>query len=173
MKAGGTTKKTYDSYKSKTATITVNSSLDKNTKTLKEILDAKTQKKFSFTTQGSYITMTPMTQSQGGMFVNGRWKPITMAANGGSFNEGQLFVARERGPELVGQVGGHTAVMNNDQIVASVSDGVYKAVMSAMSGRGETPVIISLEGDMKKLFRAMQTEAKNFTSSTGRPAFAV
>lgn len=40
---------------------------------------------------------------------------------------GQLFIAREAGPELVGTLGGHTAVMNNDQIVASVSNGVAMA----------------------------------------------
>ena len=40
----------------------------------------------------------------------------------------QLFWAREKGPELVGTLGGHSAVMNNDQIVASVSDGVAKAI---------------------------------------------
>ena len=41
---------------------------------------------------------------------------------------GQLFVAREAGPELVGTLGGHTAVMNNDQIVSSVSAGVARAI---------------------------------------------
>ena len=39
-----------------------------------------------------------------------------------------MFIAREKGPELVGTLGGHTAVMNNDQIVASVSAGVAKAI---------------------------------------------
>ena len=40
-----------------------------------------------------------------------------------------MFVAREKGPELVGTIKGHTGVMNNDQIVASVSAGVAKAIM--------------------------------------------
>ena len=44
-----------------------------------------------------------------------------------------MFVAREKGPELVGSIGNKTAVMNNGQIVASVSAGVYDAVASAMS----------------------------------------
>jgi hypothetical protein len=39
-----------------------------------------------------------------------------------------LFVARENGAEMVGRIGGHTAVMNNDQIVASVSAGVARAM---------------------------------------------
>ena len=42
-------------------------------------------------------------------------------------NAGQVFMAREAGPELVGTIGNRTAVVNNDQIVASVSQGVYEA----------------------------------------------
>lgn len=48
-------------------------------------------------------------------------------ADGGFPNVGQMFVAREAGPELVGTIGNRTAVVNNDQIVASVSQGVYEA----------------------------------------------
>ena len=64
----------------------------------------------------------------GGVFSNGSWSPITAYAGGGFPFGGQLFVAREAGPELVGTLGGHTAVMNNDQIVASVSAGVARAI---------------------------------------------
>jgi hypothetical protein len=42
-------------------------------------------------------------------------------------NEGQLFIAREAGPELVGNIGNHTAVANNDQIVAGIASGVASA----------------------------------------------
>ena len=48
-------------------------------------------------------------------------------AQGGFPAMGQMFVAREAGPELVGTIGNRTAVVNNDQIVASVSQGVYEA----------------------------------------------
>lgn len=48
-------------------------------------------------------------------------------ATGGYPSEGELFIAREAGPELVGSIGGRTAVANNDQIVEAVSDGVYAA----------------------------------------------
>ncbi len=54
-------------------------------------------------------------------------------ANGGFPNVGEMFIAREAGPELVGTIGGSTAVMNNNQIVESVSNGVYSAVLNAMS----------------------------------------
>lgn len=62
---------------------------------------------------------------------------IPRLANGGIVNEGQAFIARERGPELVGNVGSKTAVMNNDQIVESVSNGVYRAMKEAMSENTE------------------------------------
>lgn len=58
---------------------------------------------------------------------------IPYLAEGGVVREGQLFVARESGPELVGTMGGSTAVANNDQIVAGISAGVYNAVLRAMS----------------------------------------
>ncbi len=67
-------------------------------------------------------------QADGGIFVNGQWQAIQGYAAGGFPRGSQLFIAREAGPELVGTLGGHTAVMNNDQIVASVSAGVAKAI---------------------------------------------
>lgn len=58
---------------------------------------------------------------------------IPKLAQGGMLDAGQVFVAREAGPELVGNFGSKTAVMNNNQIVESVSRGVFEAVRSAMS----------------------------------------
>ena len=53
---------------------------------------------------------------------------IPALAGGGTLMPGQLFVANERGPELIGKYGNRTTVMNNDQVVESVSFGVEKAV---------------------------------------------
>lgn len=55
-------------------------------------------------------------------------------ADGGILEAGQMFIARERGPELVGSFGSRSAVMNNGQIVEAVSRGVFEAVKSAVSG---------------------------------------
>ena len=82
----------------------------------------------------------------GGIFAGGRWQPITAYASGGGPNTGELFMAREAGPEMVGTIGGHTAVMNNDQIVASVSAGVYQAVVSAMGGQSDRPIVLNVNG---------------------------
>jgi hypothetical protein len=48
-------------------------------------------------------------------------------ASGGFVSEGQIFIAREAGPEMVGTIGGSTAVANNDQIVAGIASGVAAA----------------------------------------------
>jgi hypothetical protein len=72
-------------------------------------------------------------KAAGGVYSGGRWQPVTAAAGGGSFSMGQMFIAREAGPELVGTIGGNTAVMNNDQIVSSVAAGVAQAKASVMS----------------------------------------
>lgn len=51
-------------------------------------------------------------------------------ASGGFPDTGQMFIARERGPELVGTIGNRTAVANNAQIVAGISAGVEEANQS-------------------------------------------
>lgn len=48
-------------------------------------------------------------------------------ASGGFPESGQLFLAREAGAEMIGSIGRHTAVANNDQIVEGISDGVRRA----------------------------------------------
>lgn len=53
---------------------------------------------------------------------------IPALSDGGVLRRGQMFIARERGPELVGSHNGKSTVMNNDQIVKSVSNGVESAV---------------------------------------------
>ena len=55
---------------------------------------------------------------------------IPYYAKGGFPETGQLFMARENGiPEMVGQMGGRTAVANNEQIVDGIRRGVYEAQM--------------------------------------------
>jgi len=66
-------------------------------------------------------------------------------ADGGFPTIGQMFIAREAGPELVGSIGGRTAVANNDQIVESVSRGVFDAVRAALPGNSFSGKISPLE----------------------------
>ena len=57
-------------------------------------------------------------------------------ASGGFPDEGQLFVAREAGPEMVGTIGGQTAVASNNDILSGIRQGVFEAVSAAMSNGG-------------------------------------
>ncbi len=77
---------------------------------------------------------------------------IPRLASGGIVNEGQMFIAREAGPELVGSIGRKTAVANNDQIISGIEAGVYRAVVAANSGNnGGTQtirIINEIDGDV-------------------------
>lgn len=99
---------------------------------------------------------------------------IPLFAQGGFPNMGQMFIARERGPEMVGKIGSRNAVVNNNQIVEGVANGVYNAVVSAMATVGNNnnvTVPIKLVGDAKKLFKVVQEEGRNYELSTGKPVF--
>lgn len=52
---------------------------------------------------------------------------IELFAQGGFPDTGQMFIARERGPELVGTIGQRNAVANNDQIIEGIRSGVSDA----------------------------------------------
>ena len=74
-------------------------------------------------------------------------------AMGGFPKMGEMFIARERGPELVGNIGRKTAVANNDQIISGIESGVYRAMMAANSmkqgGGSQTIRIINeIDGDV-------------------------
>lgn len=59
--------------------------------------------------------------------TNANGDSVKQYATGGFPKEGEIFAARENGPELVGRIGNKTAVVNNDQIVRSVEGGVERA----------------------------------------------
>ena len=69
-------------------------------------------------------------------------------AKGGFPDLGELFVAREAGPEMVGRIGNKTTVANNEQIVEGISEGVYAAVLAAIraSEGGDRAVNVYLDG---------------------------
>ena len=52
-------------------------------------------------------------------------------ASGGFPVNGEMFVARESGPEMVGRMGRRNAVANNNQIVEGIKECVFEAVMDA------------------------------------------
>lgn len=100
---------------------------------------------------------------------------INWYADGGMPNMGEMFIARERGPEMVGRIGHNNAVANNDQIVSGIKSGVYEAVVNALasSSGGKIEVNVVLEGDSKNIFKVVRKEGMNHINSTGSPVFPI
>ena len=87
------------------------------------------------------------------------------AAGGFPGQNGELFVANEAGPELVGQIGSRNAVVNNDQIVDAVSRGVYQAVVQANAqGGGQT---VEAKVNDKVLFEVVVNRSRQETVRRG------
>lgn len=96
--------------------------------------------------------------------------PELTFANGG-FPAPGLFIAGESGPELVGTIGGRTAVVNNDQIVAAVSQGVAQAVAGVLGSQNSTQELtVNLDG--REIYRSVVSHDRQFKRSTGESAFA-
>lgn len=77
---------------------------------------------------------------------------IPLLAEGGFVDEGQLFVAREAGTEMVGSIGNRAAVANNDQIIEGVTAGVYEGVLAAMNeGQGSRAINMQVFLDGKQI----------------------
>ena len=80
-------------------------------------------------------------------------------ADGGIPGYGELFIAREAGPEFVGSFGSRNVVMNNNQIVDAVSGGVYDAVRRANAEQSQQPIYLNVEAKVREnvLFDMMET----------------
>ena len=77
-------------------------------------------------------------------------------ANGGYPDEGQMFIANEKGPELVGNIGGRTAVANNDMIVQAIENASYRGMMRAtQSNNGANNVNLKIDANSNDLSRAL------------------
>lgn len=95
--------------------------------------------------------------ADGGIYKNGRWQDITRYATGGAPMSGEIFIAREAGPEMVGTLNGSTAVVNNDQIVNSIADGVFRAASVALGNGQREPVNeITVKIDSETIYRAVR-----------------
>lgn len=78
------------------------------------------------TTVHTIVTVHETVNSSG----PGSGTAVSSFASGGYPDMGQMFIARESGPELVGNIGRRTVVANNEQIVEGITAGVAEANMS-------------------------------------------
>lgn len=98
-------------------------------------------------------------------------------ATGGFPTKGQLFIANEAGPEMIGKMGNRTTVANNDQITQGFADGItstlapaiYSAVKQAIGDSTTTEngsLIINLDG--KKIAESTVSQINTMTRQRGR-----
>lgn len=92
-------------------------------------------------------------------------------------NVGQLFVANEPGnPELVGNIGGQTAVVNNGMILEGIKGAVKSAIVEGMTlvygqqQNGDTYVDIYIDGVFTE--RRLLEENEKQMMRTGKPVFS-
>lgn len=138
---------------------------------LKYDLDRTFNHTYTLTTKWDEIINRTVHVNEVRTAIQGKgYRTNELYASGGFPTQGQMFIAREAGPELVGTIGGQTAVVNNSDIVASVSQGVAQAVASVLGGGQQ--VNVTLEGDAKNLFKVVQREGRAYSARTGQPALA-
>ena len=90
---------------------------------------------------------------------------VNWYASGGFPENGEMFVAGEAGPEMVGRMGKRNAVANNNQIVDGIKAGVFEAMMDAFNASGildqdstDKNVILEfvINADSETLYRAVR-----------------
>lgn len=87
-------------------------------------------------------------------------------ASGGFVGRGDLFVANEQGPELVGSLNGKTAVANNDMITDAIATATYNAMSKALSeNNGNVRIVV--EGNEEGIFKVWQKQQRKYERATG------
>lgn len=86
---------------------------------------------------------------------------IDCFAEGGFPEKGQLFIANEAGPELVGTMNGHSTVANNNQIIDGIKQGVMEAMANSDFGGDWTINVIDNNGRIKASQIVTAAQRKN------------
>ena len=87
-------------------------------------------------------------------------------ATGGFVNRGDLFIANEKTPEMIGSINGNTAVANNNQITEAIAQATYESMSRALSENNGSVTFV-VEGDADKMFRVFQKKQKEYGKQTG------
>lgn len=158
--------------------------IDDATKSAKKTFDSiDSEKKIKFKLDAD----TTLAESKTGNWFNRLWSQLKFSvsslwdsikfafsgkyATGGFPETGQMFIANEKGPELVGNIGSSTAVVNNQQIVDSVSIGVANAVAGVLGSQKSTSqnasyIYINGSEFAKAIYPDMQAESQRRNTNT-------
>ena len=91
---------------------------------------------------------------------------ISGYASGGYIDNGDLFIANERGAEMVGSIGNQTAVANNDQITQAIATATYNAMSKALSENNGSVTFV-VEGDGDQMYKIWQKKNREYERRTG------
>ena len=146
--------------------LTVNIGYDSDTNTFNEILNSLTttiqQRLNNIVNSSTKAVDFGIQYLQYGLSgKKGSAPTIPKFATGGFPNYGEMFIAREAGPEMVGRIGSRTAVANNDQITSAIAQAVESAILrtgafavqGGSSDAGDTYVFIDSEEIAARLER--------------------
>ena len=89
---------------------------------------------------------------------------VSWYAEGGYPDVGELFVANEAGPEMIGKIGNKAAVANNDQITKSIAQAAYEAMNRALNENNNDNQPINVYVGNEKLYSGYtkyQSQASN------------
>ena len=108
-------------------------------------------------------------KEKGGDYANGSWQSIPQYANGGLPNHGTMFIAGERGAEIVGHINGRTEVLNRSQIASAI----YSAVATAMSNYGSNSGDIRVYAEEGLIVEKVSNGINKHVKQTGRLPFTI
>ena len=115
---------------------------------------------------------TTLSVKEGGLFGSTvKTYYLNAYAEGGFPTTGDLFIANEGGPELIGRMGNQTAVANNDQIKEGIREAAYMAMTQALSENNEghkTEVYIGNEKVYEGFSRYQNYQNNKYGVSTVR-----
>lgn len=104
---------------------------------------------------------------------------IKFFADGGFPDVGQMFIAREKGPELVGRMGSKNTVANNQQIETGIHNAVLSAIREAggiiKSGQqgGDLHIVIQDEDGRTKIEKIIKNYNDYIRSTGGEGGFVL
>lgn len=92
---------------------------------------------------------------------------IPKLAGGGVVPDGDIFMANEAGPELIGNIGRRSAVANTTQMKEVMKQGAYEGMVQALKEQGGKTSYVVLEIDGERLTKKVIKKHNELVKQTG------